>query len=398
MAANINSRTLLDSYQDQESLGSYLPPDIDRQIGILAVSRESSVSEIVSGICKVGLFCYQSKLTDEQTRTFVCRAIDPRAATKSIDETSVIMHAAFKGNFLAVATLLLYFPVDLTEKDTKGRTPLALASMGYAMWAGTTKSKSYIRIIKALCPKSEVNTRDFASETPLHLICESLSEASAEGIKMLLEHGAEVNAQNNLKETPCHLLAANGNIAGLNALKPYKPNLNAISIVGNYCRPLDYAALLDQSKAISWLYKDLYVDDSAITVGALRDNGIHDYPAPAGCLKSMLWKFKTIRESSYALRLAVKCGNTESVKVLLSGPTDGFIKFETSSASSRSYMEGQNALHVAVLCNRKFLVRDLMKRVDINEKTDDGETALAIAKRLGHKEIFHDLLVAGAEL
>lgn len=386
-----------------DPVGSYLPPEIAAKVTDYAVSAESSLSAIVEGIFRAAVFCDKSKLSDEQTRTFIREAVTPLVATKCVGETSVMMHAAFTGNFVAVGTLLTCFEVNLDAKDAKGRTALALAAMKYAGYASSAKAKSYLRIIEVLCQRSEVNTMDYAATTPLHHICWSRDEASAEGIKLLLKYGADVHARNRKKETPCHLLAFRGNIAGLNALKPYKPNLNAISScrAGVYLRPLDCAAFYGHAKVISWIQKQsdiLCLEaflDNAITVADLRDNGIFDYPAPPGRIKSFLWQFKVVREPSHALRSAAALGYREAVKILLSGPCDGYFKW-ASLASTKSG-GGTNALHTAVLFNQKLIVRDLLKHVDINAKTDNGETALEIAKRLGHKEIFHDLLMAGAK-
>jgi ankyrin repeat protein len=59
----------------------------------------------------------------------------------------------------------------------------------------------------ALDAEAEVNARDYAQGTPLHLAAEC---GNTDVARLLIEKGADVNAKNDCQQTPLHLAALHG--------------------------------------------------------------------------------------------------------------------------------------------------------------------------------------------
>lgn len=391
---------------------SVLPEAILGRVGSYRIRYESEITDIVAGIFNACVFCKAAGLTERQKKAFFQLTLPGEAAGKVVRGHSVLMEAAGQGNIAVLRVLLSDFweEAKVHAKDETGNTALMHVAIQYG-WGGPTRtiqdedgkylllSKCHLEAMKLLLQfTSDVNAKDRLGRTALHYAMGAKDTAAA---GLLLEHRANPNAESfGIKFTPSHWAARFGNVEGLKLLKKYKANLNALfAMNGNYLRPLDYAAALGKTQVVKWWISQgttLEQDDSFISVKDLHDNRIYIDLPPGNSPTSWKWRWRQYQSPSYALRLAILNGHRDTARAMCYTIDGEFAIAPFSAASDRDWRTGYNALHTAIASDKVWIARDMMKLVDLQAKTKSGETALAMARRLGNKEIIRDLIQAGA--
>lgn len=387
-----------------------LSPEILDRVGNYKVSYASSIENIVSGIFNACIFCQAARLSPAIKKEFFRLIITPETAGKTVLGCTVLMEAARRGHIAVLRVLLLYFfeDADVYKRNEKGMTALMRSCHEYSGWDGSEKtiqdadghnvllSKCYLEGIKLLLKfSSDLGAKDRRGRTALHYVC--MGKKGLDGMKLLLEHKADPNAKTlGNKLTPSHILAQAGNLEGLKILNMHKANLKSVAIAGavkpQCMRPIHFAAKAGHLKVIKWL-RSLNVlegDSTPIYGGELLKSGFN-LPVRV--------KSEKFVNASHGLRLAVRFGHYEVVKDMLcidlSIEIAGNLS-DPSSASDCDLITGYNSLHTAIEYNKPLIARHLIKFVNLKAKNKNGEAALTMARRLGRKEIFHDLLIAGA--
>ena len=167
-------------------------------------------------------------ITQEEKDEIVRLLINHGADVTAQDKThSTPLHMASSEVNTKIVQLLIEHGADVTVKNEGHSTPLHLASSWVSAngllhrWAyrnGQKDSSSYYGILMPewIILKTEtvrllikhgadVNARDEAQSTPLHL---ASSRASTETVRLLIEHGAIVTALDGSHRTPLHLVSS----------------------------------------------------------------------------------------------------------------------------------------------------------------------------------------------
>ena len=105
------------------------------------------------------------------------------------------LHLAVRGSQFMVAESLLEHGADINAENDQGMTSVHMLSNSYFKDEGI-----FVNFLRLLLKNgAEVNRRDMANNTPLHLAIDHCQFIHA---KLLLEHGADANAENALGQTP----------------------------------------------------------------------------------------------------------------------------------------------------------------------------------------------------
>ena len=109
------------------------------------------------------------------------------------------LHLAIRGRQFMIAKILLEHGADSNAESNEGVTPLQILSDSYFR-----EKFNVLNLAQLLKHGAEVNRRDKANNTPLHLTIRGNRFILA---RMLLEHGADANVENYEGETPLHMLS-----------------------------------------------------------------------------------------------------------------------------------------------------------------------------------------------
>ena len=118
------------------------------------------------------------------------------------DGNTPLHEITFQGNIEGIK-ILLEKGADLNATNVYGQTPLYRVAL--SKWED---EKAWKEAVGLLITKENVNMADEDGNTPLH---EITFQGNIEGIKILLEKGADLNATNVYGQTPLHIVAFSSN-------------------------------------------------------------------------------------------------------------------------------------------------------------------------------------------
>lgn len=167
-----------------------------------------------------------------------------------------------------LAELFMKLGSNVNSKDYQQQTPLHLAA-----WSGCQEiANDLIR------HGSDVNARDDSQQTPLHL---AALNGHRKVLQVLLQHGSDVNAKQRFGWTPLHLAAFNGHKEIGEVLVQHGSVINIRDNIG--CPPLHLAMCSRECNEA----KINYSSD-------LEDKSIQD-----GTNKLLIWSKLPVKEIAY---------------------------------------------------------------------------------------------------
>ena len=253
--------------------------------------------------------------------------------------------ACHKGHLGVVRLLVSEFKVDMTIQTPNGSSPLKLAAIC-----------NHDNVVRALLSNSQclVDTKDQDGYTALHYSCKY---GYVDIVKTLVQHKANVNARTDSGDTPLTLAAKHGH---------------------------------------DNIVQDLLSDTDCIMDAKDKDGytALH-YSCKYGhfdIMRALLIKYKAIdinatTDSGYTpLMLAAMNNHANVVHTLLS---------DSQCLVDAKSQDGYTALHYSCKYGHVDVVRTLLvkyKAIDVNTRTDSGDTPLTLAARHEHDNVVHALL------
>ncbi len=251
--------------------------------------------------------------------------------------------------------LMLSKGAEINDRDNNSETPLF-----YAVRAGN------IRITEMLVTAGvEVNTVNEGGEYPLEL---AFNDQMVEIVQLLLQHGADVSCLPEDADLGFQHLdinkrlldaAMHGNHEVIEALLNKGADINTISEMGY--TPLMWSVM-----------KDYYIGASRLLMEAGANLNIQNHKGDTALLIAL-------KESS---------GNTAELlidngaDIHIQGNGSGFPEIPVALAAYKGYQD--------------IVLKMINQGADVNAQCKDGETALSLAKSMGHNPVVELLLAHGA--
>ena len=286
-------------------------------------------------------------------------------STNDLRGSTPLMHAAQIGHLDSLLTLLNK-NADPTLQNRDGKTALM-----YAAQQGDKEGECLTQLLNH--PRTNINQRDKAGRTALDYLNENstlTAESKAALIQSFQERGAKTGAELDQGHVAIRTAAKNGNTEELNNLLGQKYTVNGQQVpiydvnstdnTGNTA--LHYAAAAGKNEAITTLAQ------AGADVNKPNANG------------------------QIPLHRAAQLGHTDAVKALL------------EAGSKPNTLDGSNAglspLMYASMSGQTAVVQALATHegIDLNQQSNNGNTALMWAVERGHLEVAQALINAGADV
>lgn len=256
------------------------------------------------------------------------------------DETmfTCLHYAAFSNNIELCKVLLSYDSVNVNAEDNAGETPLHWVFK----WPNAPPE-----LVKLLLNKgADVNAQDNDSQAPLYEAC---LVGNLEGVRLLLEHGADVNdGEDVFGRTALHAAVTKGNLDIVKLLVEKGADLSRKNKQGR--DPVSQAAKEGESNILSFLL-DTWKTQGTSTQFLLMPD---------------------IRGHTPLHQSAAK-GHEEAVRILINAGN-------ASEIFSQVNHNGSIPLHSAALRGHAKVVETLLKHgSDIGARTASGKTPLDLA-------------------
>jgi len=227
-----------------------------------------------------------------------------------------------------------------------------------------------------------VNRRDANGNTPLHLAC---LNGQAEAILILLKAGADVNARNDADIQPIHYAAAAMG-TGMDSPILIKPLIDAGADANAVSKstgtPLEIAALHDDAAAAEYLLERGADPNGTGTWGPAIVQALRG----AGGTKCLL----TLLEAG-ADPNAVNKSGTPAILIAAARPELALLPIMLAAGADVNAQDpetGFTALHVAVECGYSLHVKVLLHcKANVMVKDKSGKTASDIARAQGLDEL-----------
>ena len=204
-----------------------------------------------------------------------------------------IHHAAYNGDLEKVKEIIDRDPNEINVQDSRGFTPLHLAS-----------GKGHIEIVKFLLNHgADIESEIFDGETPLLIAARFAINGKYETIKTLLEHGAKVNHKDKDGRTALHKAAMYSSKEVMNLLISYGADVNSRD--KHQSTPLHQAAMLNNIEAAKALVEhgaDIFAKN------------YHDYSKPTA--EGRLLPPPSGQMNKTAKEIALKRGDKEMAQYL----------------------------------------------------------------------------------
>lgn len=288
---------------------------------------------------------------------------DPRVGKAGVFTGETPLLAAARLGHAEVARALLEHGASIEALDRDGKTPLILAAEGAAEGAsegdsegasGGAAENGHLETVRALLEHGadiESTGGEKSRTTPLGFA--AMSE-DAEVVKLLLEHGAAVDVQNRSDVTPLMLAAFGEEPASVEHLLEAGASVDLENRDGNTA--LVFAVLLRREEATRLL----------LEAGSSTD------------VKTRIPEFGYVTP----LHLAAGRGHHEITRLLLDHGA------RTGVYGQMEEIGRMTPLLMAARAGDAKTVRMLLEHgADPTLETDDGDTAFALARKRGHREV-----------
>ncbi|KAL9069505.1 MAG: hypothetical protein Q9157_006129 [Trypethelium eluteriae] len=330
------------------------------------------------------------------------------AQDKSQDDGS-IHELIEKGSAREIQALLRKRPEVIREADSQGQSPLHLAAKN-----GLTEIVSYL-----IRKGADVNAEDDTFSTPLHLAVKAnhvlatrlllqkgadqsavdvahsqpIQYSASEEISWVLKYGPELDAKDPAGNSALFNFSVNGDDATVKSLLDQKAAPDQAGACGGL--PLMKAAEHGHLFIVGLLYRAGAKDVAIhfIEKGANLDTEDHLGCLPIvkaarnGCVRTVRAILETgkvnvdsANSSSGRTALAEACHhhNTDLVRLLL----------QYSASPDLGNQRSWTPLHIAAHEGQAQIVELLLAQngCDVDVKTDEGETPIALAERNGHEQ------------
>lgn len=277
---------------------------------------------------------------------------------------------------------LLIERADLSIKDKKGLTPLAVAILSKNLPISS-------RLIKDKRRANYINTlSDGFNNSPL--LMASMIEFK-DSIQMLINNGADINQQNNENKTALIYAVLNNNIDIVEILISNGANINLQDNLG-------FTALMYASK-----------EGKIDMVKILLQNGANPNITNYNITTALMYAAKNGHKEIVQILLKAKANinviNTYGVTALISAaitPHVEIIQMLINNSANINIQDhnGYTVLMYAIDKNHKNLIDQILKNshVNIDIQTNNGNTALHIAVNNGNTKVVEKLLLANADI
>ena len=243
--------------------------------------------------------------------------------------------------------------------------------------------KNHVSDTRRLIQKVGIDTTDINGNTALHLAAQKGLEKI---ISFLITEGASINVQNNNLDTPLHLAASKGLFRTLEILCNAGADLNILNKQGN--RAYDIAIACDYPKAAHqvayWKALPLMGAPSIIepvetSSSSSSDDAVHAESSSATPFVRLSWSEKLIN--------AVTRGRYQST----------FNIIRRGVPLDERNEDGNTALHIAAQNGFYEIAKVLLrKKAYANPQNNDGDTPLHLAALWKHTKIMRLLVRHGA--
>lgn len=187
-----------------------LPPNLTRLLAafltwLLLTSGAAAQSTPPAPSPEVLNTYFAAVLQDDQSSVIALalRGVDLNA--RNADQTPALTLALQRGSLKVADFLLTLRSVDIQARNAQDETPLMIAAI-----------KGHLAQVQRLIERgAQVNKTGW---TPLHYACASPQPASADIVRLLLEHHAYVDAESPNGTTPLMMAAHYGSLAAVNLL------------------------------------------------------------------------------------------------------------------------------------------------------------------------------------
>ncbi|PKL43680.1 MAG: hypothetical protein CVV41_07870 [Candidatus Riflebacteria bacterium HGW-Riflebacteria-1] len=314
----------------------------------------------------------------------------------------------------AAARLLLEAGAELTQTDTRGNTPLHLAAQrnnreiarllldkkanpDSANHLGQTPLHVAIETLNPqiagllLTAGANLNRKDSRGNSLLHMICHRANPQYEKILEAVLKHTGDVNQRNFASMTPLHIAALHGSVNMLRSLVKAGAKVDARIADGSsalfFCRPELTETLLELGADINlknnaglsaFVQARLTADQQRIA--AFKKTGRFGTPAQPVKIQSELSDIFS----------AAKNGQPQLVTILNEHP---------EQVNIREISLGETPLHLASAGGHALTVRHLLdKGAAIDATNDFLRTPLHYAATMGHLAIVKTLCEAKANI
>ncbi len=277
------------------------------------------------------------------------------------------------------AALLATIETDqrqVSEQDTAGRTPLAIA-----VHANLVDNADYF-IRHGADPKGD----DWAGSK----LVIAAYEKSKAMMNLLILNGADPGAINPDGKTLFYLSIEKNDIATLKLLVEQKGDINKKYMGGLY--PLNHAIDKGRAEIIQFLVSsgaELNVIDEAGNTPLITSVIKSDYKTASLLIKGgAQTNIKTL-EGKSALSISYEKNRSDIFDILLAGGASSGEKFENDNT----------LLHMSAIGNRLSFINSLVKnKADLNVLNIEGKTAVMLASEKGYGNAVKALIAGGADI
>lgn len=325
-----------------------------------------------------------------------------------VDKTELLLEAAAKG-YTVIMRLLVDTGIDVATQNTKGLTPLHIASR--------SGCDGVVEIL--IRHGADVTAKDRKGRTALHL---AVKKRRLKVIDMLIENADNLAFRDEHGYTPLHIAAASGSVdivqllvqKGVDANTRDEEGTTALHLAAKKNHEVVVRWLIhhgvdqkakdkDQLTALHWAARErhetiirlLAEDKTNVTV---KDKYGQDPLIISGREDGRESVARILVEGGADMAARDESGRSGLEYAALNGH-DGVVRLLVEHKASLGNKDGfgRMALHYACMGGHAATVRLLVERkVDINATDKDGWTPLHYASRKGHKNVVEALRIAGA--
>ncbi|XP_068249793.1 transient receptor potential cation channel subfamily A member 1 homolog isoform X2 [Palaemon carinicauda] len=334
------------------------------------------------------------------------------------------LYVASTYGYVDIARRLIFAGANLLSKDESAQTPLHRAAMEGNLEIVDLLLNSASTIGGSKMVDRLVKECDTERETALH---HAVNNGHFKITEKLILAGADVDAMNDSLSTPLHAAAAVGDTDLIKLLLQNKARLECVDC--NQQTPLHRAAYHDQAEAISVLL------DAGANIEKRDKDSFTPLLMAASCgqataVQMLLERGADLeavdKEDKTSVFWCAEQGNLEALEVLLkreecaelvdvSDRSDnsplhiaafhGYIGIINALLIAGSKIDnknedGETALHIAAEEGQVKVVRELVKRYNflISDQNEESNTPLHLACLHGQNEVVKILLAAGADV
>ncbi|KAK1764247.1 ankyrin-2 [Phialemonium atrogriseum] len=294
------------------------------------------------------------------------------------NQTEVLLEACEKG--YSMIELLLEIGIDATVKDSKGFTPLHIASMN-----------GFVKVVEILLAKNaDVAAKTPNGQTALHLAVE---RGHNEVVMQLLNAKASLDSRNELGQTPLHIAAERDILDIIKILVERGADPNGRQADGKTA--LHIAAFNNNAEVVGWLMDHGGVD----IVARDKDQATALHLATRNRHDKVIEILTEARE--VVLRAKDKYGQTPLIVASREDGRESMIRIMIERGADMAARDesGRGPLEYAASSGHAAAVRLLVEKGAPRDNRDGfGRTALHYASMSNHTAIVSPLVDGGAPI